>query len=327
MAMRGVAERRRRRWMYAAMTALVAVVVVGCESSASGGPARQQGPLSIKVGVATGTGPLNADIAVAKGYFKRHGLDVHLQVLNGAGAEGVAALQSGSLDVVESNIGSVIEGSQHGIITPCFAGGVKYNDELNVPLEARPEIQRASQLVGKKVAVVSTNSANQILVDAYLQANHVDYRTVSYIAMGIPNMMAAMKNGAVDAALIGNPWATQWEQEGGTVLAVNLGKYVGSPDFACWIASKSWLDRHKETARAFIAGLNDADAYFVSHRREADAAASQLAGIPASTLDQQGTWDYTTAISASDIQKWFEAGKRFGIFHGSINMKNVYEPV
>ncbi len=123
--------------------------MVGCGLSASGGTAKQQGPLSIKVGVATGDGQLNAGIAVAKGYFKRHGLDVDLQVLNAAGAEGVAALQSGSLDVVESNIGSIIDGSQHGITTPCFAEGVKYNDEPNVPLEARPKIQCASQLVGK----------------------------------------------------------------------------------------------------------------------------------------------------------------------------------
>lgn len=316
----------RRRLTVAAALALLALVLAACGSAGSGS-GQQSGPLPIKVGVATGAGPLNADIAQAKGYFKKRGLEAHFQVLNGAGAEGVAALQSGSLDVVESNIGSVIAGSQHGITTPCFTGGVKYNEELNVPLEARPEIQHANQLAGKKVAVVSTNSANQILVDAYLKANHVDWKSVDYLAMGIPNMMAAMKNGAVDAALIGNPWATQWKQQGGSVLGVNMGKYVGSPAFSCWIASKSWLQDHKSNAKAFIAGLDEADAYFRAHRHDADVAGSPLAKVPVTSLDQQGTWEYTTQMNSSDVQKWFDAGKEFGIFHGSINMSNVYAPL
>ena len=315
---------RRRLAIFGALA--LAFLVLGACGSSGGGSGQQSGPMPIKVGVATGAGPLNADIAEAKGYFKKRGLEAHFQVLNGAGAEGVAALQSGSLDVVESNIGSVIAGSQHGITTPCFTGGVKYNNELNVPLEARPEIQKPNQLAGKKVAVVSTNSANQILVDAYLKANHVDWKSVDYLAMGIPNMMAAMKNGAVDGALIGNPWATQWKQQGGSVLAVNMATYVGSPAFSCWIASKSWLQNHRSTAKAFIAGLDEADAYFHSNRHEADVAGSPLAKVPAATLDAQGTWEYTTQMNASDVQKWFDAGKEFGIFHGTINMGNVYAP-
>jgi NitT/TauT family transport system substrate-binding protein len=327
--------RRRRTAMIgcAALAATAAIALAGCGgssssgASSSGASASPGGTTSLTVGVAAGVGPLNADIAVGAGIFKRHGLDVKPQVLNNGGAEGVAALESGSMQIVESNIVSVIQAAQHGISQPSFAGGVKMRNQITNVLVGGTSVHGAADLVGKKIAVSGLNSANQILVDAYLNANGIDYRKVTYISLPLPSMIAALHGGAVAAAVMANPWATEWLKAGGHLLSENAAKYIGSPEYACWTATKKWLSSNADVARKWLASLDQADSLFMSNRAQASADASPVVKLPTATLTKVGTWTYNTTMTVGDINKWYAAGKKFGVITGSVDTSQLYKPV
>jgi NitT/TauT family transport system substrate-binding protein len=279
--------------------------------------------------VVSGNSQENAYVAQAKGFFKQHGLNAQFTVLNGGGAEAVAALQSGSMTMAEGNIVSVLQGAQHGIDTPCFAGGVAFNTKGNAfAVVGRQGVTSPAQLAGKSIAVISDNSANTLLVDAYLTSQGVNYKDVNYVIIAPPNMGATLTSGSAQAAAAPDPFSTQILQQGGTILSRDPDAYIpGQPEFACWQASSGWLSSHKDVASKFIAAMNEADSYMAANPTAANAAAAPLMKLSAASLDALVPWRFTMAISKSDITDWLSVAQRFGVLHGSINMADVLTPV
>lgn len=313
----------------ALILALAAAVLAACGGSSSGGGGSSSGLTQINLGVVSGNSQENAYVAQAKGFFKKHGLNARFTVLTGGGAEAVSALQGGSLTMAEGNIVSVLQGAQHGIQTPCFAGGVAFNSKgYAYAIVGRHGVTSPSQLAGKGIAVISDHSANTLLVDAYLAAHGIDYKSVKYTIVAPPNMSAALTSGSAQAAAAPDPFSTQIIHQGGTLLSRNPDAYIpGHPQFACWQASRGWITSHKNVASRFIAAMNEADSYMAAHPKAANTAAAPLMKVSASSLNALVPWKFTMDISRDDITSWLTAAQRFGILHGSIKMADVLVPV
>jgi NitT/TauT family transport system substrate-binding protein len=309
---------------------LSAVLIMTAAACSSGGGSPSGGSSSgghITIGVAAGTGPANALLAQQLGYFKSAGLDISFKPLNGGGAEAVAGMQSGSLQIAESNVVSVIQGVQHGIKTPCFTGGVQFRDDVGTTLESEKAITQPSQLAGKSVGVVSTNSANTVMIDAYLDASGVDYKSVHYVATGTSNTLAALESGSVQAAELVSPYSAQYLADGGHLLVKNFGPYVKTPVFACWTAQASWLAGHGAAVKKFVAALNQADTYYYAHPAQAAAMISKGDNLKPAANMPDVNFTYSTAISNAAIQTWIDLAKKYGVLTASPAVAQVYQPV
>jgi NitT/TauT family transport system substrate-binding protein len=321
---------RRTRTMVCCLFS-AALVTAAAACSSGGGNGSGSGSASsttqITLGVAAGNGPANADLAQALGYFKAAGLNVSFKPLNGAGAEAIAGLDSGSITIVESNVVSVMQSAEHGINTPCFAGGVDFTDNMDTTLESVQSITQPSQLAGKSIGVISTNSANTLMIDAYLEAHGVNYQSVHYVATGVANTLPALQSGSVQAAELVSPYSEQYAQSGGTLLQEDFGTVTKTPVFACWTALKSWLGSNSAAAVKFVQALNKADAYYYAHPQQAAAAVSKLDSLPASANLPTVTFKFTTSISGAQLQQWITLGQKYGVLTGSIKLSQVYDPI
>jgi NitT/TauT family transport system substrate-binding protein len=309
------------------LSAGLLIAAAACSSGGgggSGGGSNSGGHITI--GVAAGTGPANALLAQQLGYFKSAGLDISFKPLNGGGAEAVAGMQSGSLQIAESNVVSVIQGVQHGIKTPCFTGGVQFRDDVGTTLESDKTITQASQLAGKSIGVVSTNSANTVMIDAYLDASGVDYKSVHYVATGTSNTLAALESGSVQGAELVSPYSRQYLADGGHLLVKNFGPYVKTPIFACWTAPGSWLSSNKDAVKKFVAALNQADTYYYAHPAQAAALISKEDKLKPDANLPDVNFTYSTAISDAAIQTWIDLGKKYGVLTASPAVAQVYQP-
>lgn len=283
---------------------------------------------SITLGVAAGNGPGNADLAEAKGYFADAGLNVKIKPLTGAGAEAIAGLDSGSLTIVESNVVSVIQGAAHGINAPCFTGGVDFRNNLGADVfEAEKSITKPSQLAGKSIGVISTNSFNTLEIDAYLSAHHVNYKSVHYVATGVVNTLAALKSGSVQAAELVAPFSQEYLKAGGRLLVKDFQPYLHTPLFACWTALRSWLGSHKAVAKKFIGALNRADRYYYAHPAAAAKVIAPVDGLPAPANMPDDAFTYTTAMTGGQLQRLITLSKKYGVVTGHVKLGQVYEPV
>lgn len=324
--------RRIRTTVCCLVAAGLVTVAAACSS---GGPGSGSGPGSgpgnsgghITLGVAAGNGPANADLAQALGYFKAAGLDVSFKPLSGAGAEAIAGLDSGSITIVESNVVSVMQSAEHGIKAPCFTGGVDFANNMNTTLESVKSITQPSQLAGKSIGVVSTNSANTLMIDAYLAAHGVDYHSVHFVATGVTNTLSALQSGSVQAGELVAPYSQQFMQSGGNLLQKDFGTVVNTPIFACWTALKNWLSGNSATAKKFVQALNKADAYYYAHPQQAAAMVSKLNGLPATANSPDMTFKFTTSISGPQLQQWITLGQKYGVLRGNLNLSQVYYPI
>lgn len=314
---------RRRRIAAAGMAAAVAIAVAACGGSSSGG-----GNGKLTVGIPPVISGADVYVAQQQGYFAAHHLKVAVKSLNG-GAAIVPALESGAVQVGETNVVSVIQGAAHGISEPCFAGAntdPKGGAYLSLVAGPKSGAHSAADLKGKTVAVNAVDGVNQLLVSAYLTAHGVHPSSVHFIALQYPDMPGALTAGRVDAAVTSEPFTTISRGRGGVLLAGTPLQYVhGAPTYSCWNASASWLSSHKKQAREFAAAMDQADAWINAHPAAfRKLAAAHLTMTPA-ILSKITLPVFTGALSAGDITNWESAAKQYGLITAAPAMTKVLE--
>ena len=89
---------------------------------------------------------------------------------------------------------------------------------------ARPDslVKTPQDLPGKKVAINTLKSINEILVRSALQTNGVDPNSVQLVDMPFPDMLPALQNNQVDVAVMVEPFITQASKAIGAVSLLDV---------------------------------------------------------------------------------------------------------
>ena len=159
-------------------------------------------------------------IAMEKGYFKELGLDVQMEPLQG-GSDAVIQLSSGNFDVAAGGAGvgfwnAVDRGVKFIVVAPLHTETSHQATPL-VTSKANfdsGKVKKAADLKGKKVAVNAKGSATDYWLDAALKSGGLSIKDVDYQVVAFADVAAALTNGAIDAAMLGEPLATQAEDKG-----------------------------------------------------------------------------------------------------------------
>jgi ABC-type nitrate/sulfonate/bicarbonate transport system substrate-binding protein len=144
---------------------------------------------------------LPAYIAQAKGLFKDEGLDVELIVMRGA-RSGVQAVLSGDVQFFLA-IGAALSAIWNGGDLKILA---QMTNMLPFSLIVRPEIQKVSDLRGKKIGA-SVGSTTAALVHELLKQNGMDpVKAVEYVNIpGAAPRIAALVKGLIAATPLAPP--------------------------------------------------------------------------------------------------------------------------
>ena len=163
-------------------------------------------------------------VAYEKGYFAEQGLDVQLEVLPG-GSDMVLLTSTGDMDMAISGIGPAYwnatdQGLGVEIVAPGHMEGSPVASPLMISMAACEEgtITSVADLEGKRVAV-NAPGATELWLDIALETAGLSIEDVDLQYMSFPDAVVALESGALDASIIGEPLATQAEQDG---LAVRL---------------------------------------------------------------------------------------------------------
>ncbi len=166
-------------------------------------------------------------VAIDKGFFKEQGIEVQLDKA-GAGSEVMAFLAQGQIDVgavglSAATFNALNKGFDFKIIASAGIGPDKNSPtkfEVRKALVDGGQVKKISDLKGKKIAVAGgIGSAGAYLAVRALQTDGLTAKDVEFVNLANPDMVQALKNGAVDAALIGTPFSTQAIEQGvGSIL-------------------------------------------------------------------------------------------------------------
>ncbi|HEV2127812.1 MAG TPA: ABC transporter substrate-binding protein [Thermomicrobiales bacterium] len=195
-------------------------------------------------------------VAYEKGYFAEQGLDVTLEALPG-GTDMVVHVATGNFDAGIGGIGPAYwnaeaQGLPVTVIAPGHMEEAPVASPLMISTEAceSGEIMQVSDLEGKKVAV-NAPGATEIWLDAALRTGGLTIEDIDLQYMPFPDAVAALDSGAIAASIVGEPLATQAENEG---IAVRLASDFDVADYqvTAIFANDEFLAEHPEAATGLV---------------------------------------------------------------------------
>lgn len=294
-------------------------------SSSSGGNGK---PATLTVGILPVADAGGYFVAEAQGFFRKHGLRVKSATITG-GAALIPALDSGAMNVGFSNLVSVLQAGARNLGVQCLAGTLRkpatgHNLSLVVSPKYVSQIHSAKDLNGKAIAVNTIGNINQVVADAWMQANGGNWQSVHYTAVDFPDMPAAIAKGEVAAAITDEPFTTIALKGGAKLLsAAPYQVFAKSPVFSCWLASTSWISAHRNVAKAFVAALNDSDAYLAAHPGYLRQILPKYTSISKTLAQEIDLSEITTELSTGDLRVWQTQAIKYHVLPQTVNLSKL----
>jgi NitT/TauT family transport system substrate-binding protein len=138
-------------------------------------------------------------VARERGLFKKHGLDMQF-ILMPRNPLAVAALIAGEIDAAIIGPGHLVNA---GLSGADLIGIATFHQKLDFRLNSRPDIKKAEDLRGKRVAISGPGSTSHLVSLLSLQGLNIDPVQARIAFLTIPgtemNRRLALETGGVDA--------------------------------------------------------------------------------------------------------------------------------
>jgi ABC-type nitrate/sulfonate/bicarbonate transport system substrate-binding protein len=249
-------------WGAGAVFAAVALVAIVLPSGrGSGAPARAAPPEQPDPNVAVVPAVDSAGFFVAlyEGLFTRHGLHVHF--IPAVSSETVlGAQEAGRIGISCGNYVSYVQAQeQHQADLYLFAeGSVMQAGTQGLYVMPGSKIRDLADLKGRTIAVNAPRNILYLLAASALASNGIPPSQARFVIPpgGFPAMLAWLKAGRADAAVLPEPFASIAELSMGVVPLVDLnqGATLSFPVQGCAV-TRAWARTHPRTLAAFRAAF------------------------------------------------------------------------
>lgn len=294
---------------------LAFLTVLGLTASVSTSTLAQPALVTVRLGLIPSITAAEAFYAQEMGFFKKHGLDVQAQTMNN-GASIAAALAGGSLDIGFADVVSISNAKEHGLPFAYIAPGM-----INTPsnpfggliIRGDSGIVDAKTLNGKTVAVNAVNTASTVSVQAWLDNNGGDSKTLKFIELPLPQMAAAIDQGTVAGGYAGEPFFTMATSHGMKLLVFAKGAVAPTFMGSGWFADTTWIAKNRETATQFAAAMHDAAVWANANRAATEPILTSALKLPADIVHTLNLKPYYgETLRASEIQPVIDAAVKYG---------------
>jgi NitT/TauT family transport system substrate-binding protein len=300
-------------------------------STAASGTASGSGPEKTTVTVDATDSPDAGPLWIAQndGFFKQQGLTVKINPVPGTAAAfpGQAAH---TVDFAEQNYVSLFSENQSNpqlglrIIAPDQQAAPNTN-VIMVPKNS--PIKTAAGLKGKKVAFPSPGvNLSNLGVEEQFQGYGINPPTdFNNVIVGFPNMMAALKNGTVDAAFAIPPFITIMETQIGAHQLVDLmtGPLDNLPSTG-WTTTTYEEQHYPKTVAAFQRAILKAQQVAASNptlvRSLLPSKVKNMTAKLANIIPMQ---TYVPTLSETSIERVANVMEQFGVLKTKVNVAQL----
>jgi ABC-type nitrate/sulfonate/bicarbonate transport system substrate-binding protein len=237
---------------------------------AAGNGSQGGSTVNVTIGKAVDTiGFTTVDIAKAKGYFAKQGVNVNEELLSGS-STAFAALQSGSVNFVTASSTALLNAKAKGVPLEAVASldygaslqllvsdswitshGLSPNQPLNTVMK---------KMVGAKLGEISTTD---LTYDHYLEKQAgVDPSKFTYIQLDSQSAaLAALKHGQIDSFLLSPPSTYFAQSQGGAKIVATLHQVseLANMAYDILVVDSSWAKSHASEVSAVATAMAMAD--------------------------------------------------------------------
>jgi NitT/TauT family transport system substrate-binding protein len=192
-------------------------------------------------------------VAQGEGLFAAENLTVD-QVIAGQSAAGCQQVLAKAADIGACSLGDLIQAVEVGGAPLVEIVGI-YAAPLNQAVLAKPSVKRWSDLKGKTVIVGGPKDNTAYFFHLMARANGLKDSDYDFTYAGSsPARYAALLSGAVEAAILLDPYDAQAQAAGYTELDQLVPKYATSASYASAPAAvnKQWAQSHSDELVRYI---------------------------------------------------------------------------
>jgi NitT/TauT family transport system substrate-binding protein len=204
-------------------------------------------------------------ISKEAGLTAKNGLDVEFIYIE-SGSRITQAMLAGDLRLGNTGSGSAIQARAKGADTVII---LSVMPTLPFQVVARPEIKKPEDLRGKKFAISTFGSTTDFGARYFLEKAglKVGKDVVVLQSGGQSTRLAALKQGAVDATLLGAPTLLVAKQFGLHIVAdlVDMGFHY---DYGSIATTRSFIESNRDAVRKFVRAYVEGVHYFKTHAEE-----------------------------------------------------------
>jgi NitT/TauT family transport system substrate-binding protein len=168
-------------------------------------------------------------LSIQQGFFKEEGLNVTPRVM---GANPIAGIVGGDFDTGGVTWTAFLLATNRGIpLIPLSEADRGSKGQALFMVKDDSPIKTMEDLVGKKIGVVTVGGACDLILNDVLRAKSLNYKSIGYTVMGVPDMAPTVLRGGVDAACIPEPLLSVVQGQGGlrSVFDLFSGDYDRFP--------------------------------------------------------------------------------------------------
>jgi NitT/TauT family transport system substrate-binding protein len=152
-------------------------------------------------------------LSLQQGFFQQEGLNVTPRTM---GANPIAGIVGGDFDTGGVTWTAFLLASNRGVpLRPLSEADRGTKGQALFMVKDDSPIKDVTDFIGKKIAVVTVGGACDLIVNDVLHKKGLDYKSIGYTVMGVPDMAPTVLRGGVDAACIPEPLLSVAQAQGG----------------------------------------------------------------------------------------------------------------
>lgn len=262
----------RARWLFCLvlLPALLAPLVVACGDDDDGGGSggTSDAPTNVTMGYIPIMIFAPVFVGIERGYFEEEGIQLDLQRLEG-GADMLVQTAAGNFDIGAGGVGVAIFNAA--------ASALKENGEVPFEIVAplhseRPpvttplvvskrryeagEITSIADLEGKKVSINARGAATEYWLDRALRSGGLTINDIQLTEVGFSDVAAALDNGSIDGAMLGEPLVTLNKDSG--LVQVLADDFVDGDQPTAVYWNRGWAEKNPDLAEGFLSAYGKA---------------------------------------------------------------------
>jgi NitT/TauT family transport system substrate-binding protein len=324
---------RRMRGAALLIAAAALVCASGCSGGGSTAAAQSVEKPDLNVAVVPAVDSAGFFVALYEGLFAQQGL--HVKFTPATSSETVISAQvQGKYDITGGNYVSYIQAEQEGEANlDIFAeGSVMTPGAQGIYVMPDSPIKTLADLENHTLAINAPKNILYLLAASVLAEHGISPDSVKFVTKyNLPQMPAALKSGAVAAAVMPEPFASMAEQQDGAVPLVDLdqGATTNFP-VEGYVVTKHWAEKYPRTLAAFDRALEEGQEIADTNRSAVEKAMEDLPMTP----EPLGVSKQIAAVMALDnypfggvdpvrLQRVVDVMQQFLGFQASFNIKSM----
>ena len=294
--------------------------------------------IELNAGMVSAIDQLGLPIALERGFFEKHGLDVTIANPYATGVDSLNALQAGEVDVVQVGvpmIGAVIRGMDLVALGNYSGNAAQLGSDTTMAMVAREgsgiEADDLSTLKGKKIAA-SFGTINHLYALALIEAAGLALDEVELVNTPPPDMTVALLAGGIDAFVGWDPWPIVAQRDiPGAYQVIRGGNHIAYLGFN--VALRDWAAENRETLVKFMTALSEGDQWMRQNPKDAAQVATRwIPGLDIAVAEEAMQYNIQQAdrrLSANNYAALHDAVatlNRLGFVPSTFDVNNHFDP-